>query len=179
MCVCVCLYLCTALCVWERESERQHCCICSSLKGANERTCVPPGLVEWGVDEGLAFPSSPIVKTVSRQKGELDPQTLIWQQFGGSSPNDEGDARRRPCWARLSHYLKKSKLPITEEDLRRAGEMTTGITLAVSIRFLLVYMSFWTYIQYIQVYSVLGDNCLPIAVSSHVDSFGFICPGPN
>lgn len=109
----MCVSLCTALCVWERESERQHCCICSSLKGANERTCVPPGLVEWGVDEGLAFPSSPIVKTVSRQTGELVPQTLIWQQFGGSSSNDEGDARRRPCWIELWLYLgKKTRFPL-------------------------------------------------------------------
>lgn len=51
----------------ERERERKGC-ICSSLKGANERTCVPPGLVEWGVDEGLAFPSSPIVKKLSQDK---------------------------------------------------------------------------------------------------------------
>lgn len=44
---------------------------------------------------GLASPCSAIVKTVSRQIGERDPQTLIWQQFGSSSSNDEGDGRRR------------------------------------------------------------------------------------
>lgn len=124
VCACVCMW------VWgkERGRERRHCCICSSLKGANERTCVPPGLVEWGVDEGLAFPSSPIVKTVWRQTWELDPQTLIWQQFGGSSSNDEGDARRRPCWAGLWLYLEKKKLSMTKEALRRARGMPTGVT---------------------------------------------------
>lgn len=143
-CVCVCfnLPLCTALYVWERESERRHCCICSSLKGANEHTCVPPGLLEWGVDEGLAFPSSYIVKMVSRQTGVLDPQTLIWQQFGSSFSNDEGDVLQQHCWARLWLYLEKNRYTIAN----RGHEKSQGnVCEYYPCSFYHASTSFWTF----------------------------------
>lgn len=40
-----CVFVHLMLCMKERDSEKERCCICFSLKGANERVFL---LVEWG-----------------------------------------------------------------------------------------------------------------------------------
>ena len=44
VCASICLFMHCSLNVF--KSEKQFCCICPSLKGTNEHTCVPPGLME-------------------------------------------------------------------------------------------------------------------------------------